>query len=185
MKRHVSLWMVLGVVAVATTAWAQSVETHTQNGVDLAEYKTFTVTKGEFMTPADEKNTSEDALFATIKKSIIKELEMRGYSHVDDSAQMVVSYVAGGYNFTDGGSTGPLGQRPADNPVDMDQSRTWSRETREGMMMIEIDDAHSKKELWKANASLVLNGADLHRALDASVYKAFKKFPKRNKKKKS
>lgn len=184
MKRHVFLMMLIGVVALATTVCAQTVETHTQKGVDLTEYKTFTVTKGEFMTPADEKNTSEDELFATIKKSIIQELEQRGYTYAPDSAQMVVSYVAGGYNFTDGGSNGPLGQRPADNPVDMDQSRTWSRETREGMMMIQIDDARSKKELWKANANLVLNGADLHRALDASVYKAFKKFPKRNKKKK-
>jgi len=184
MKRLVFLMMLVAAVAVRTPVGAQTVETHTQKGVDLTEYKTFTVTKGEFMTPADEKNTSEDELFATIKKSIIKELEMRGYTYVADSAQMVVSYVAGGYNFTDGGSNGPLGQRPADNPVDMDQSRSWSRETREGMMMIQIDDAHSKKELWKANANLVLNGADLHRALDASVYKAFKKFPKRSKKKK-
>jgi Domain of unknown function (DUF4136) len=184
MKRLVFLMMLVVVFAIAPTVVAQTVETHTQKGVDLTEYKTFTVTKGEFMTPADEKNTDEDALFATVKKSIIEELEMRGYKYAPDSGQMVVSYVAGGYNFTDGGSNGPLGQRPADNPVDMDQSRTWSRETREGMMMIQVDDARSKKELWKANARLVLNGADLHRALDASVYKAFKKFPKRSKKKK-
>lgn len=182
--KKIGFLMVCSLVVMASLHAQTTVETHTEKGVDLAAYKTFTVAKGEFMTPPDEPNVSEESLFKTIKKSIIEELEMRGYTYVEDStAQLVVSYVAGGYNYTDGGVNGPLGQTPASNGAQLDQPRGWSRETREGMMMIDIDDAHSKKELWKASANLTLDGADLHRALDASVYKAFKKFPKRKKKK--
>ena len=52
------------------------------------------------------------------------------------------------------------------------------------MIVIDITDSSSKKELWKASGNLSLDNVDLNRALDAVIYKAFKKFPNKNKKKK-
>ena len=43
----------------------------------------------------------------------------------------------------------------------------------------------TKKELWSATGNLTLDaGVELSRAVDGVIYKAFKKFPSRNKKKK-
>jgi hypothetical protein len=110
---------------------------------------------------------------------------LRGYKFVaDSSAQLYISYVAGAYNLTESENMGPLGQSPAQTPADMDQSRSWSRESREGMIAIDIIDSRSKKELWQAKGNLSLDNVDLNRALDAIIYKAFKKFPNKNKKKK-
>jgi len=163
----------------------QSMKTTTQKGVDFTAYETFTVMKGEFMTPPDERKVSEEALFQSIKAAVIKELEARGYKFLDDStAQLHVSYVAGTFNLTDAGTNGPLGQTPASTPSDMNQSRSWTSETREAMLAIDISDSHNKKELWNATGNLALDGVDMSRALDASVYKAFRKFPDKNKKKK-
>ena len=82
-------------------------------------------------------------------------MELRGYKFVpDSSAQLYISYVAGAYNLTEGGNNGPLGQTPASTPAEMDQSRSWSRESREGMIAIDIMDSRSKKELWKAQGAL-------------------------------
>ena len=182
MKRGVIfLAFCLLVISVA----GQSVKTRMEKGVDMTSYETFTVMKGEFMTPPDARKINETALFESVKAAVTKEMELRGYKFVaDSSAQLWVSYVAGAYNLTEGGNTGPLGQTPASTPADMDQSRSWSRESREGMMVIDIMDSRNKKELWKATGSLALDNVDMNRALDAVIYKAFKKFPNKNKKKK-
>ncbi|HMG94023.1 MAG TPA: DUF4136 domain-containing protein [Chryseolinea sp.] len=182
MKRGVILLsFCLLVISVA----GQSMKITMEKGVDMTSYETFTVMKGEVMTPPDARKINENTMFQSVKAAVTKEMELRGYKFVaDSSAQLYISYVAGAYNLTEGGNTGPLGQTPASTPADMDQSRSWSRESREGMMVIDIMDARSKKELWKAEGSLSLENVDTDRALDALVYKAFKKFPNKNKKKK-
>ncbi len=163
----------------------QSVKIKSDNGVDMTKYESFTVMKGEVMTPRDERKMDEDALFSLIEKAVITEMESKGYKFLSDSsAQLYVSYVAGAYDVTAGGSMGPLSQMPASTPSDMNQSRSWSHESREGMMVIDITDAHSKKEIWSATGSLSLENVDINRALDAVIYKAFKKFPNKNRKKK-
>lgn len=167
------------------TARAQSVKTTTTTGVDLTKYETFTVAKGELMTPKDERMVSDEALFKSIRKTVIQELELRGYKYTDTSAQLVVSYVASAYNVTDGGAMGPLSQTPASNPSEMNQARSWSHESRQGMLVIDIADSANKKELWTATGNLTLDaGVEMSRAVDGVIYKAFKKFPNRNKKKK-
>ena len=163
----------------------QSVKTRMEKGVEMTRYETFTVMKGEVMTPPDTRRVNEHVLFESIKKAVTKEMELRGYKFVEDStAQLYISYVAGSYNLTEGGDLGPLSQTPAQTPADMDQSRSWSRESSQGMIVIDMIDARSRKELWKATGNLALDNVDLSRALDAIIYKAFKKFPNKLKKKK-
>lgn len=163
----------------------QSVKTTTEKGVDLLKYETFNVLKGEIMAPPDEKKIDELALFRALKTAVVKEMEGRGYKLVEDSsAQLNISYVAGSYNLTDEGNVGPLGQTPASSPSEMNQSRSWSHESREGMMVLDMTDSRNNKLLWKATSSLSLDRVDMTRAMDAVVYKAFKKFPNKNKKKK-
>ena len=120
----------------------------------MTVYETFTVMKGEVMTPPDVRRVNENTLFQSIKQAVTKEMELRGYKFVpDSSAQLYISYVGGAYNLTEGGNTGPLGQTPASTPADMDQSRSWSRESSEGMIVIDITDSSSKKELWNVHGT--------------------------------
>lgn len=183
MKKDVVLLALASVLSF--TLQAQTVKTLTTKGVDLTKYETFTVAKGDLMTPKDERMVSNEALFKSVKKTVIQEMELRGYKYVDSSAQLVVSYVASAYNVTDGGAMGPLSQSPASNPSEMNQARSWSHESRQGMLVIDIADAANQKELWTATGSLTLDaGVELNRAIDGIIYKAFKKFPSRNKKKK-
>jgi len=170
---------------VSIPLFGQSMDVKMEKGIDLTKYETFAVMKGEFMTPTDERKIDEQALFQSIKKAVIRELELRGYTFVDDSsAQLYVSYVAGAYDLTQGGSMGPLSQTPASTPSDMNQSRSWSRESRQGMMVVDIVEARRKKEIWTASGTITLEGGEMNRVLDAVVYKAFKKFPSKNKGKK-
>ncbi|MGC3948033.1 MAG: DUF4136 domain-containing protein [Chryseolinea sp.] len=175
-------WMIcLAFVTIALSASAQSVKTRTENNVDLTRYETFTVLKGESVTPKDQKKASDQALFEAVRNGVRREMEDRGYKYVGDStAQLNISYVAGAFDFTDAGNVGPLGQAPASDPSELNQSREWSKTSREGMLVIDIADATTKKALWKAEAeNIELDRGDLTRVLDATIYKAFKKFPSR------
>ena len=63
--------VLLALVSVcASTLQAQSVKTTTTKGVDLTKYETFTVVKGELMTPPDERMVSNETLFKSFRKTI-------------------------------------------------------------------------------------------------------------------
>jgi len=176
----------LAIAACALSASAQTIKTHTEKDVDLRHYETFRVLKGESVTRADEKRSTDKALFDAVRNAVREEMETRGYKFVDDStAQLNVSYVAGSYDFTDAGNVGPLGQAPASDASQLNQSRSFSNTSREGMLVLDIVDAATKKQVWKAETDdMRVDGGDLNRALDAAIYKAFKKFPSRNEGKK-
>lgn len=184
--RTMHLKILIFALAVSVSGYAQSVKTRTEKNVDLTVYETFTVVKGEFVTSPENRKVNEEALYKSITAAVKKEMETRGFKYVADStAQLYVSYVAGSYNLTNAGVNGPLGQTPASNPSDMNQSRTWSKTSEEAMVVIDITDSANKKLLWKAETDdLSLETGDFGRVMDAVIYKAFKKFPNKNKKKK-
>ena len=171
----------LAIVACALSASAQSIKISADKGVDLKRYETFRVLMGESVTRTDQRSATDQQLFETVRNAVREEMEIRGYKFVDDStAQLNISYVAGTYDFTDAGNVGPLGQTPASDPSQLNQSRSFSNTSREGMLMLDMIDAVTKKEVWKAETEdMRVDGADLARAIDAAVYKAFKKFPSR------
>ena len=80
----------------ALAAAGQSIKTKMEKGVDMTSYETFTVLKGELMTPPDARVVSDKELFQSVKAAVTREMELRGYKFVpDSSAQLYVSYVAG------------------------------------------------------------------------------------------
>lgn len=154
-------------------------------GVDITAYNTFRVVKGELMTPSDEQKIDKEELYKEIKKAVVQEMELRGYQHVDDStAQLVVSYVAGAFNKIDSEVIGPMGGAPASSPMDLNQSRSVSHNSRQGFLILTVEDTRGKKELWSAESQVDLSTVDSVRALEAIVLKSYKKFPNKLKKKK-
>jgi hypothetical protein len=161
---------------------AQSFKIVKAPNVDVTVFETFTVARGELITPKDDRKISEDELFKKMKNAIVTEFEAKGYRFVDDSsAQLIVSYVTGSFKLTNSENLGPLGETPASTAADVDQSRSWSRDFRESLLEIEVSDLRSSKELWKTSGTILIDSSDT-KLIDSSVYKALKKFPKRKKK---
>jgi hypothetical protein len=169
----------LAIGACSFSASAQSIKITTEKTVDLTHYETFRVLMGESVTRADQKRATDKSLFETVRNAVREEMESRGYKFVDDStAQLNISYVAGTYDFTDAGNVGPLGQTPASDPSQMNKSRDFSNTSREGMLQLDMIDAVTKKEVWKAETeNMRVDGSEIARVIDAAIYKAFKKFP--------
>jgi hypothetical protein len=172
----------LAMTSLAVSAGAQTLKINADKNVDMTHYETFTVVPGESVTAADQKRASDKALFTAIKNGVREEMENRGYKYVEDStAQLQVSYVAGSFDFTDAGNVGPLGQTPASDPSEINQSRSWSKTSREGLLVLEIIDTATKKEVWKAETDNVpMDRGDVAHVIDGVIYKAFKKFPSRS-----
>ena len=172
------------IILSGSTASGQfAVKTSSSPGTDPTVYTTFRVDKGDLITLSDKKS-DDTQFFTNIKQAIVQSLEAKGYKSVDDStAQLVISYVGESIARTDVGNLGPLGQKPAGDATQVDASRSWSRDYTENNLVIEMIDPLNKKNIWRA--STTYSGASLMgiRTLDVIIYKAFKKFPDRNKKK--
>jgi hypothetical protein len=166
--------------------YGQGVETKKETDVDIAAtYTTFRVDKGEVVTLSDQR-IDENAFFNSIRSAVINELTEKGYKVVDDSsAQLAISYVGEAIVRMDTENLGPLGQQPASDPSQINTSRNWSREYRQGSIVLEVQDAATKKVIWSSNGSVELStAAGDNRVLNTFVARSFKKFPKKNKKKK-
>lgn len=168
---------------LATPGFSQGVTTKAEKNVDIAAtYVTFRVDKGEIVTLSDQR-IDENAFYKSIRNAVIAELTEKGYQAVEDSsAQLAISYVGEAIVRMDVENLGPLGQQPASDPSQINASRNWSREYRQGSIVIEVLDTATKKVIWSSNGSIELSSTtNDNRALNTFVYRSFKKFPKKKK----
>lgn len=163
---------------------AQNFTTSTKSGIDLRTYETFTVVRGDLVVGEDAE-IDKDAFFERIKKAIIKEMQVRGYRFQDDSlAQLRISYVVETSSRMDVVNLGPMGQAPTTNPAQMDQSQSWSREIRQGSLILDIEDASSKSVIWSAEGVMDASRTRGGNLIDYAVQNAFRKFPDKTRKQK-
>ncbi|MBX2964467.1 MAG: DUF4136 domain-containing protein [Cyclobacteriaceae bacterium] len=172
-------------LAASVVALAQNFATSTQSGVDLRSYNSFTVIRGEVMIGEDNAIDREN-FFSRFKESTVRELTLRGYQFTDDStAQMRVSYVAKTSVQMNVMQLGPMGQAPTTNAADVSNSQSWSREFRQGSLIIVISDARKNETIWSAEGVVDATRSRGGDILDASIRNAFNKFPDKTKKEKS
>jgi hypothetical protein len=169
---------------VMRAAIAQEFTSSTKSGVDLLVFETFTVVKGELVV-RENRTIDKDEFFNEIRKSIRHEMESRGYTYMEDSAaQLTVSYVVETTLATESENLGPLGMTPTANAAMVDQSRTWSRSFRQGILILEIEDQRNNV-LWSSEGVMDISRARGGNVLDYAVQSAFRKFPDKTKKVKS
>jgi len=173
---RILLYLWLGFLSLQSTA--QTFTISKQKGVNLKQYKTFSVEKGEIVTGGARK-IDHEAFYAEFKSSVVRELTARGYVHAPDSAEVLVSYMVEFSTKLETQDFGPLGGVPVDNAALVDQSSHWSREFTEGTLIIDVEDASKKNNVWSATGTMDVTKAKGPKLLDRCVRKAFKKFPKR------
>ena len=178
--------LVLAFIALGIQGFSQSITVNASDNIDYTIYETFRMQKGEFTTPKEEREVSDEKLFEIISAAARRELELKGYRYTEDStARFTVSYVAGAYNVTQGGNLGPLGGVPITNPSMIDQNRYWNEEHRAGLLVLEMTQGKSTTPIWSAEGKVNLTTIEeVDRSVDSLVTKMLKKFPNRLKKKK-
>jgi hypothetical protein len=163
---------------------AQEFTSSTKSGVDLKVFETFTVVKGELVVQ-ENRAIDKDEFFTEIRKSIRHEMETRGYTYKEDStAQLFVSYVVETTLASESENLGPMGLTPTANAAMVDQSRTWSRSFRQGILILEIEDQRNNV-LWSSEGIMDISRSRGGNVLDVAVRAAFRKFPDKTKKEKT
>ena len=170
---------------LSIVSYAQSVKVKTIKETDFKQFETFTMNMGEFAVTGDERKMSNQEFHEKLKSFVVSDLESKGYQYTTDStADFVVDYIASVFNLDQSENLGPLGGTPATGPGTVDQSRYWSKNYREGLLVLEIYRGNKKNLLWTSETKVDLTDVNPDRALSAIVAKSFKKFPKKNSKKK-
>lgn len=160
---------------------AQNFTNATKSGIDLKAYTTFTVVRGEVII-GEDNTIDRDAFFVRFKESAIRELVNRGYQFLDDStAQLKVSYVAKTTMRMDVLQLGPMGQTPTTNAADVSNTQNWSREFRQGTLIVGIEDIQKKSIIWSAEGVMDATRTRGGDVLDAAVRNAFRRFPDKTK----
>jgi len=167
-------------------SYAQSVKVKTIKETDFKQFETFTMNVGDFaISGEDDRKISNQEFHEKLKTFVINDLESKGYQFTEDStADFVIDYVASVFNLDQSENLGPLGGTPATGPNTVDQSRYWSKNYREGLLVLEIYRGAKNNLLWTSESKMDLSDINPDRALSAIVVKSFKKFPRRNSKKK-
>jgi hypothetical protein len=112
-------------------------------------------------------------------------METRGYTYKEDStAQLFVSYVVETTLASESENLGPMGLTPTANAAMVDQSRTWSRSFRQGILILEIEDQRNNV-LWSSEGIMDISRSRGGNVLDVAVRAAFRKFPDKTKKEKT
>jgi hypothetical protein len=163
---------------------AQEFTVSTKSGVDMKTYETFTVVKGDILA-AEDRAIDGDAFFQEIRMAIVRELEVRGYKFIEEGpAQLAVSYVVETMVKFETQPLGPLGQTPVTNPAMVDASPNWSKEFRQGSLIIDIVDTDKKSAVWSAEGTIDITRSRGGNVVDYAVRMAFRKFPDKTKKEK-
>jgi hypothetical protein len=163
-------------ILISARITAQSVKISSDENIDWKPYKTFTVAPGELVTVL-KNEVDEDVILDQIRKAIISELESRGFDYVTDgNAQLVVDFTGEAVETTTVEEVGPLGQEPADEPIEMEQSQTWTQNRRQGSLAIDISDQKSNKSLWRSTITIEFSSNELAVIFNGAVGRSLRKF---------
>jgi hypothetical protein len=156
---------------------AQQIKIESDKTADLSKYKTFRFGEGQIVTPKDERVTPDAMVHKWIQGAMTEELNNKGLTK-SDSADLIISYLIGSEKRTDAGSVGPLGMTPGSN------QQTYLRDYQQGSLVIDLNDAHTNKLVWRVKAVTNANQPDGEKMIDEIIEKGFKKFGQKGKKKK-
>jgi hypothetical protein len=168
-------------VSIASAGFSQKVKTSAEKGFDLAAYKTFTVEAADLVSVTKE-DINKSAIIKGMTETIKSELKSRDYTYQSDSSsELIISFVAEVVDQLNVENVGPLGRQPATRASDIDQSNTWSQESRQGSVAIEIIDRKTRKTIWRSTVTFDFGGNDLSTVLNGQIMRSMRKLPKSKK----
>lgn len=176
-------WLFALFQLVIFVAAAQTVATDRDAAGNLKAFRTFHVEQGDLVAvlPPDVQ-INKEAILSAIRGSLISELQSRGYQYTEDStgAEMTVSFVAEIIQRLDVEDLGPLGQQPATTAAEMDRTQTWSQETRQGNVSVQLT-AGRGENLWRGRTTVMIGNNAMEEVLAGAASRCVRKVPKQKK----
>jgi hypothetical protein len=180
MVHKITLISLLLLIAISSTA--QQAKIKSDESINLADFGTFHVMKGDVVL-ITKRPLQDSVVTSHIRTAIHDEMVGRGYKSESDTtvALLLVDFIGEVLEKMAEGQVGPLGQQPADDAAQMNQSQTWSQVQNETSLSIVIYENKSRKKLWESSLNLTTASADIEMVLRSAVARSMKKIPKRKK----
>jgi hypothetical protein len=155
---------------------AQSVKIFSEDDVNWKSYKSFTLSAGELVTVV-KKEVDKEKILEGIRQTISSELTSRGLEEKSEGGDLVIDFTAELVETTNVEELGPLGQAPADQPVEMDQTRSWTQERRQGSLAMDVSDSKSGKTVWRSSVTIDFGSDELAIVFGSAIGRSLRKFP--------
>ncbi|MBS1507930.1 MAG: DUF4136 domain-containing protein [Bacteroidetes bacterium] len=169
-------FVIFFLLLISLRAVGQEIKVEFDKKHDVSRYKTFKFGESKVVTTNDDKQVTNATIDKWIRKGIKRELEYKGLTEVDSTADLLVTYALVSSPRLDIQAIGPAGMTPGSN------DRTWSRDYTETSLIIDLNNK-SNFLVWRINANADVMGSSAERTIDLIVVKGFKKFRKAAKKK--
>ncbi|MBX7124100.1 MAG: DUF4136 domain-containing protein [Cyclobacteriaceae bacterium] len=157
---------------------AQDIKVEFDKNRDFSKYHTYRFGGSEIITPSDQKLVEDKVMKKWIQQAVEAELASKGLRQ-SDTADLVVTYVAGSFQQNEVQALGPLGLQPGSDP-----NRVWSREFQRGNLVIDLNESNGNLMVWRVNANYNFAPDRGESLIEQIVERGFKKFGGNRKKKK-
>lgn len=157
---------------------AQDVLVEPGKNINWDNHKTYRFGKSEIITHKEDKKISDSSLDKIIRETIQRELKMKGIEPGNETASLLVTYLAGSFHHSEVQRLGPAGIAPGM------LSGTLTRDFDQGSLVIDINDSSNGALVWRVNSTVATNIPDPRSSIEQVVARGFKKFGPSSKKKK-
>ena len=157
---------------------AQAVKIVADKTSDVNQFPTFSMGKGDIVLVL-QRPLPDSIYRREIANRIVEEMKGRGYEFSNDTAGVLsVSFLAEVLEKQEDTQVGPLGQQPADNAGEVEQSQTWTQVLNQSSLTIVITDPDGKK-IWQSQTTSETASANISEVLLSAAARSIRKVPKR------
>lgn len=159
-----------GLVAIACGPTLQ-VRTDHDQAANFSDYKTYRLEEGKVLNQdaATPNTLVQDRIDTALKAQLANE----GLAQQAQQSDLIVRYAAGAKTVQELQSVGyPMGPYGGIYPADV-----WTQEVPEGMLVIDLVDAHTDKLVWRAYIRSEGEGFGKTEFIQKAVKKAFEQYP--------
>jgi hypothetical protein len=178
MKRLIVLLMASLLALTCGAVAAQAVKIVADKTSAVNQFPTFSMGRGDIVLVL--KRALPDSIYRLeLADRIVEEMKNRGYEFSGDSAgTLSISFIAEVLEKQESNQVGPLGQQPADNAGQVEQSQTWTQVLNQSSLTIVISDPNGKK-IWQSQTISETASADVGEVLLSAAARSIRKVPKR------
>ena len=157
---------------------AQAVKIVADKTSAVNQFPTFSMGKGDIVLVL-QRPLPDSIYRREIANRIVEEMKGRGYEFSNDTAGVLsVSFLAEVLEKQEDTQVGPLGQQPADNAGEVEQSQTWTQVLNQSSLTIVITDPDGKK-IWQSQTTSETASANISEVLLSAAARSIRKVPKR------
>jgi len=175
------LYWILATNLLAGCAYTPKVKTDFDRSADFSRYHTFTTVPGRIVSSMGVMDVNNTLLSNRVNEGVTTQLINKGLAIDKTNPDLIVTFLAGAQNKTDieSAPVGPYGGYRGAGWWGGGYDQFWTRNYKEGTLIIDLIDTKEKNLVWRAYCvgELTNDSTENHARLTACLQNSFDQFP--------